>query len=75
MKEISGGCTALIGSVTLAMKAQSALAAAAIPSSVIKKETQRGCVYGISFSCAQNNNARSVLASERIRVKQWNGMD
>ena len=75
MKEISGGCTALLGSVTLAMKAQSALAAAAIPASIIKNETPRGCVYGISFSCAQSNNVRAVFSHERIRVKQWNGVD
>lgn len=72
----NGSCSATIGSITQAMKAGRALAEAAIPTTVIKIEgTGRGsggCVYGISFSCLQANNARSVLEQERIRVKQWN---
>jgi len=75
MKEFLGGCYALIGSPTLAMKAQSVLATAAIPVNVIKKETPRGCVHGISFSCSQTNNVKAVLSRERIRVKQWNTAD
>ena len=66
------GCTAVIGSVTGAMRAQSALAKAAIPTNVIKEETPRGCVYSLSFSCAQTNNIRTVLEHERIRVREWN---
>ena len=68
-------CVAEIGSVTYAMKAQRALAQAAIPSAVIKSEKssgRRGCTYGVAFSCSQENNARAVLASARISVKQWN---
>ena len=75
MKEISISCSALIGSPTIAMKAQSVLATAAIPASVIKQETPRGCVHGIRFSCSQINNVKSVLSRERIRVKQWNEAD
>ena len=62
-------CSAEIGSVTEAMKAQKVLAAAAIPSEIIKKEgssRRRGCVFGIGFSCAQLNNVRAVLGSARI---------
>ena len=70
-----GGCSAAIGSVTQAMNAQRILGEAAIPTTVIKYEnthkTSRGCVYGISFSCAQINNVRSVLSRENVRVKQW----
>ena len=73
MKENSDGCYASIGSVTLAMKAQSVLATAAIPTHVIKQESPRGCIYGIGFSCSQSNNVRAVLTREKIRVKQWNG--
>ena len=67
-------CSAEIGSVTYAMKAQSALAAAAIPSEIIKSEasSRRGCIYSISYSCSQANNVRAVLASARIPVKHWN---
>ena len=69
------GCFAELGSMTLAMKAQSALAKAAIPSNVIKSESsssRRGCVYGISFSCEQEKNVRTVLSAARITVKRWN---
>ena len=76
MKQGYGGeCSAAIGSVTQAQKAQAALAAAAIPSTVMKWEASsrlRGCVYGVSFSCQQERNVKAVLASARISVKQWN---
>ena len=74
MKEQLRNCYAELGSVTYAMKAQAALGAAAIPSTVIKSESsssRRGCVYGIRFSCQQENNVRMVLSSARIPVKQW----
>ena len=68
-------CSAALGSVTQAMKAQSLLAAASIPSTVMKWEASsrlRGCVYGVQFSCQQRNNVEAALASARISVKQWN---
>ena len=77
MKENSRDCFAELGSVTYAMKAQRALAEAAIPSTVVKAESsssRRGCVYGIRFSCLQENNVRTVLANARIPVKEWQGM-
>ncbi len=77
MKNISGGCSAAIGSLTQTMKVQKALGEAAIPTTVIKYDSERagskGCIYGIAFSCAQSNNVQTVLSRERIRVKQWNG--
>ncbi len=75
MQEPAGGCSAAIGSVTQAMKAQKALAEAAIPSTVVKWEGSsrlRGCVYGVRFSCLQERNVKTVLASAHIAVKQWN---
>lgn len=69
--KISQGCTATLGSVTVAMRAQDALARAAIPTNVIKEESSRGCVYSISFSCTQINNVKTVLEHERIRVREW----
>ncbi len=69
------GCSAALGSVTQAMKAQTILASAAIPSSVIKYDGNnkgKGCIYGLSFSCSQTDNVRTVLASGGIRVRQWN---
>ena len=65
---------AVIGSVTAAMKAQAVLSAAAIPSTVVKWEGSsrlHGCVYGVRFSPAQENNVKTVLASARIAVKEW----
>lgn len=76
MKNSNGNCFAELGSVTYAMKAQKALAAAAIPSTVIKSESsssRRGCTYGIQFSCRQEKNVQTVLAAAHIAVKQWNG--
>ena len=74
-QEYTGECSAAIGSVTQAMKAQKTLAAAAIPSTVVKWESSsrlRGCVYGVRFSCLQERNVKTVLSSAHIAVKQWN---
>ena len=68
-------CFIEIGSVTQAMKAQKALAAAAIPAKVIKKESaarQKGCVYGLEISCRQLENARAVLEASKIPFRVWN---
>ena len=70
--------TAAVGSVTLAMRAQQALAQAAIPATVVKLEassSRRGCVYGVQFSCLQEYNVKKVLEVARIQVKQWNRME
>ena len=67
----SQGCTAMIGSVSGAMRAQNVLAKAAIPTNVIKEESTKGCVYSLSFSCSQINNVKTVLERERIRVREW----
>ncbi len=69
-----GGCTAYIGSTTLAMKAQRVLAAEAIYSSVTKvnsSKTRRGCAYGVSFDCAQQSNVKAILTRENIPVKEF----
>lgn len=74
MKESLRDCFVELGSVTYAMKAQQALSGAAIPCTVIKRESassRRGCTYGIGFSCVQKNNVKTVLERARISVKQW----
>ena len=75
MSITKGSCQIEIGSITQTMKVQRILAEAAIPTTVIKKETSgkanKGCSYGLSFSCAQINNVRTVLDRERIRVSEW----
>jgi len=65
MKENSGECYFEAGSLTKAIKLQNALAAAAIPSKLVKtgSSSRRGCSYSLSFSCAQENNVRTVIKS------------
>lgn len=68
-------CSATVGSLTQAMKAQGALSSAAIPSEIIKTEknsSRRGCVYSLGFSCAQEGNVKTVLSAANIRVSSWN---
>lgn len=67
-------CIAEIGSMTQAMRAQQALAQAVIPATVVKTDSsksEKGCVYGVSLSCAQRENAENVFEKSRIRVKRW----
>lgn len=66
-------CRAAIGTMTQAIRAQRALAAAAIPATVVKYTDGEGsgCTYGLSFSCAQNDNIETVLKLGGIRVRRW----
>ena len=69
-----GICTAVIGSMTLALKAQNVLAEAAIRASLTKvssSETHNGCAYGVDFPCVQSGNVRTVLSRAGIRVRQY----
>lgn len=68
-----GTCTAVIGSMTQTMKAQSALAAASIRAAVTKVSSARthgGCAYGLTFPCMQAENVRMVLSTEGVRIRQ-----
>lgn len=68
-----GHCTALIGSMTLSMKARTALAREAIPSSTVKvnsSSTRHGCAYGVSFDCAQAQNVQIILDRVGIPIKE-----
>ena len=68
-------CTAVVGSMTRAMRAQEALEASAIPCAVVKIEEGRGlrgCVYGLSYSCSQEQNVRATLEAAGISVREWN---
>ena len=67
-------CIAVIGSMTQAMRAQKALASAAIRAKVIKADSfdeTRGCAYAVSYPCAQDANARSVLQHAGVRVRSF----
>ena len=69
-----GTCTAVIGSMTGAMKAQSILADAAIRAVVVKVSSAKstgGCAYGVDFPCTQMGNARTVLSREGVRVREY----
>lgn len=73
------GCRVELGSMTLALKTQKILGAAAIPTTVIKTSAsgkgagggrEKGCRYGLSFSCFQTANVRMILENENIRVRE-----
>ena len=69
-------CFAVMGTLTNAQKAQRALSAAAIPSIVSKSNSasaHKGCAWGIEIPCNQLHNAKNVLASYGISVKEWAG--
>ena len=69
-------CTAVVGSMTMAMKAQSVLSDAAIRSGIAKissSDTHNGCAYGVDFPCTQSANVRTVLSHAGIRVRQYLG--
>ena len=69
-----GTCTAVIGSMTQAMRAQSILAEAAIRAVVVKVSSSKntgGCAYGVDFPCTQMSNAQSVLSRGGVRVREY----
>ena len=69
-----GTCTAVIGSMTQAMRAQSILAEAAIRATVVKVSSARstgGCAYGVDFPCTQMSNAKTALNQAGIRVREY----
>lgn len=69
-----GTCTAVIGSMTQAMKAQSLLADAAIRGGITKissARTHNGCAYGVEFPCTQSANVRTVLERGGVRVREY----
>lgn len=71
MSSFYSECTAEIGSMTQAIRAQRALADAAIPSTVIKTNSAKGCTYGVSFTCLQNGNVQNTLTKAGVKVKRW----
>ncbi len=67
-------CTAVIGSMTGAMKAQTVLSEAAIRTSLVKISsagTTGGCAYGVDFPCTQSANVRMVLERAGVRVREY----
>ena len=69
-----GSCQAVFGSMTRTINAQNILADAAIRSDIIKLSQSsgvRGCVYGLSYSCAQAGNVTTVLSNAGVSVKRF----
>lgn len=69
-----GTCTAVLGSMTLAMRAQAILAEASIRAMVVKVSSAKGaggCAYGVDFPCTQASNVMTVLKVAGIRVREY----
>ncbi|MBQ2757657.1 MAG: DUF3343 domain-containing protein [Clostridia bacterium] len=65
---------AAIGAMTVAIKAQRALASEGIAAEVIAlspEQTRRGCAYGIEFFEADERTVRVALAAVRIQPSQF----
>lgn len=65
-------CVAIIGSVTLAMRAQSVLAKAAIRTEVVKADssiTGSGCAYALVFPCLMSDTIRDIFKNAGIRAR------
>lgn len=68
-----GTCTAVIGSMTNAIKAQEALTNASVYATVIKvssMDTDSGCAYGVTFHCSQTRAVRNALSAANIRIRK-----
>ena len=71
---IKGRCIVSLGSVTVATRAQRALAGAAIYSEIVKlgdDETGKGCTYGLEFGCSSKENVKTVLDNAGIRIRGY----
>ena len=69
-------CTAAIGSLTYAIKAQRALRDAGIDGDIVKLDasmTRRGCAYGVEFPCDHGLTVRSIMNAEKINVSNYIG--
>ena len=65
-------CTAVTGSMTMALKAQKALSKATIRANTVKvNRSERGCVYGVEFDCALLGNVKALLNGAGIEVKEF----
>ncbi len=65
------GCTAALGSLTVALKAQRHLGRQAIRADIVKinrKSADKGCSYGIEYECAFTGNVRKLLTEAGIEI-------
>ncbi len=74
MRRSATVCTAVTGSMTMALKAQRSLARQAIRASTVKVSratSSRGCIYGIEFDCSLTGNVRAVLEEAGVEIKEY----
>ena len=67
-------CTAAIGSLTYAIKAQRALEQGGIGGEIVKLDasmTRRGCAYGVEFPCELQREVRAIMNAEKITVNSY----
>lgn len=67
-------CTAVTGSMTMAMKAQRVLSREAIMTKTVKvsgSSEGKGCVYGVEFDCPLLGNVKSTLQSAGVEVREY----
>ena len=67
-------CTAALGSLTIALKAHSALNDVGLNNKIVKLEpsmTKKGCAYGIEFFCDDYKRVRSTFSAEKISVSSY----
>ena len=70
----SPSCTAVLGSMTIALKSQRILAKAAIRAEVVKvsrSTSKSGCIYGIEFDITQLTAVRTILEANHIEAKEY----
>ncbi len=67
-------CTAAMGSLTIALKANSVLNGAGLNNKVVKLEpsmTKKGCAYGIEFFCDDYKRVRSAFSANKISASTY----
>lgn len=67
-------CTAVLGSMTMALKAQKTLSKYAIRAETVKisrSSANKGCIYGVKFDCALAGNVREVLDDAGIKAEEF----
>ena len=67
-------CTAVLGSMTIALKAQRALAKQAIRAETVKISrpvSNKGCIYGVKFDCALMGNVKDTLIGAGIKAEEF----
>lgn len=67
-------CTAVTGSMTMALKAQRALSREAIRANTVKvsgSANGKGCIYGVEFDLALLGKVKAALDSAGIEVKEF----